>query len=266
MAIRYERFARALTSAGYIVYANDHRGHGKTAKKVENLGYCGDDGFNSMVKDMKQLNDIIRNENPDIPVFLFGHSMGSILSQSYISLFGDTINGVVLSGTSGKQGLLIEMGILMAKREIKKIGKKAQSSLLNKMSFGRYNNAFKPNRTEYDWLSRDTSEVDMYANDPFCGTVFTAGFYYDLFLGIKDTQKLESMKNIPGKLPVYFMSGELDPVGKNCRTVLKLIKDYKKLGIFDVTYKFYKGGRHEMLNEINKEEVTNDIISWLDTH
>lgn len=266
MSIRYERFARALTSAGYIVYANDHRGHGKTAKTVENLGYCGEDGFNWMIKDMKQLNDIIKNDNPGVPIFLFEHSMGSLLSQRYISLYGDTIKGVLLSGTSGKQGIMIEIGILMAKREIKKIGERGQSKLLNKMTFGGYNNSFKPYKTEFDWLSRDNVEVDKYVNDPFCGTVFTAGFYYDFFMGIKETHKLENMRNIPVNLPVYFISGELDPVGKSCKTVLGLIKDYKSLGILDVTHKFYKGARHEILNEINKDEVINDIINWLDIH
>jgi alpha-beta hydrolase superfamily lysophospholipase len=151
-AARYERFAGALTKAGYIVYANDHRGHGKTAKTVENVGYLGEDGFNWMVKDMKQLNDIIKNDNPNLPVFLFGHSMGSMLSQSYITLYGDSIKGVILSGTSGKQGLILSLGIKMARGEVEKIGPKTPSEKLNKMTFASYNNEFKPVRTDFDWL------------------------------------------------------------------------------------------------------------------
>lgn len=265
-AARYAGFAKALTKAGYIVYANDHRGHGKTAKTVENVGYLGDDGWNWMIKDMKQLNDIIKEETPNVPVFLFGHSMGSLLAQRYITLYGDTIKGVILSGTSGKPGLLLHIGIRVAAREVKKFGADSRSEKLNSMTFGSYNNAFMPCRTSFDWLSRDTKEVDKYVNDPFCGGIFSAGFFYDMARGIRQLHKKDNMKNIPKELPIYIFSGDMDPVGKNCKTVYPLIKRYEKLGIQDVTYKFYKGGRHEMLNEINREEVTNDVLGWLDSH
>lgn len=266
MAARYERFAAALTKAGYAVYANDHRGHGRTAGTVENVGYLGEDGFNWMVKDMKQLNDIIREENPEIPVFLFGHSMGSILAQRYITLYGNSINGVILSGTSGKQGLMLDIGIRIAAGEVKKHGAKSRSEKLNKLTFASYNKEFKPTRTDFDWLSRDNKEVDKYIKDPFCGGIFTAGFFYDFLLGLKETHKKDNMKKIPVDLPIYLFSGEMDPVGKNCKTLYPLIKTYEKLGIKDVSYKFYKGGRHEMLNEINRDEVTNDTINWLNAH
>lgn len=265
-ASRYERFANALTTAGYIVYANDHRGHGRTAKTVENVGYLGDDGFNWMVKDMKQLNDIIKDENPGLPVFLFGHSMGSLLSQMYIYLYGDSIKGVILSGTSGKQKLRVEIGIRQAAAEVKKLGLKAKSEKLTELMFRGNNNSFKPCRTKFDWLSRNTKEVDKYIKDPFCGGVLSAGFFYDFLRGLKEIHKLENMKNISKELPIYIFSGEMDPVGKNCKTLYPLIRTYEKLGIKDVSCKFYKGGRHEMLNEINKDEVTKDVIDWLDAH
>jgi alpha-beta hydrolase superfamily lysophospholipase len=265
-AARYERFADSLTNAGYIVYANDHRGHGKTAGSLENVGYLGEDGYNWMIKDMKQLNDIIREQNPGIRVFLFGHSMGSLLSQKYISLYGDTLKGVVLSGTSGKQGLILDLGIMIAKREMKKNGPKAKSPTLNNMTFGANNKAFEPGRTSFDWLNRDEAEVDKYIDDPYCGGVFSTEFFYDFARGFKEIHRRDIMKRIPRDLPVYFMSGDKDPVGKECKTVVKLIETYKNLGIKDVTYKFYKDGRHEMLNEKNRDEVTADIIKWLDTH
>jgi len=266
VAKRYERFAEALTSMGYIVYANDHRGHGKTAGIIENLGYLGDnDGFLWLVKDMQELSVIAKNENIGLPLFLFGHSMGSFLCQRYIQLYGKEINGVILSGTNGKQGLILDLGLLIAKFEINKNGRKAKSNILNKMSFGSYNKSFKPVRTEFDWLSRDTSEVDKYINDDFCGSIFTAGFFQDFFIGLKEIEKNSNISQIPKELPIYLFSGSKDPVGGYTKGVMKLINTYENLGIRDVEYKFYEEGRHEMLNEINKDVVIRDIIKWLNS-
>lgn len=265
-AARYKRFAESLTKLGYAVYANDHRGHGRTAQSLEKVGILGEDGFNWMVRDMKKLNDIIKTQYPGIPVILFGHSMGSMLAQKYIALHGDTIRGVILSGTSGRQGIMLDLGLIIAKSEIKKIGRDGKSQKMNNLTFKSYNNAFQPVRTDFDWLSRDNAEVDKYIKDPYCGGIFSAGFFYDFLKGLKEIHKKELMAKIPQDLPIFVVSGEMDPVGKNCSTVRSLIGEYKKLGIKDVTYKFYKGGRHEMLNEINRDEVTHDIASWLETH
>lgn len=265
-AARYERLAEFLTNEGYMVYANDHRGHGKTAKAVENIGYIGKDGFNWMIEDMKQLNDIIKKENPDKPVFLLGHSMGSMLSQGYITKYGDSIKGVILSGTAGKQGFLLELGVLIAKIEMKNKGEKWQSSLLNKLSFGSYNNSFKPTKTEFDWLSSDEKEVEKYINDPFCGTVFTSSFFYDFLKGFRYIHQQQNMAKIPKNLPIYIFAGDKDPVGNKCKTIKWLINEYKNLGIKDVEYKFYKDGRHEMLNEVNRDEVMKDLLNWINRH
>jgi len=265
-AARYERFAELLTKEGYIVFANDHRGHGKTAGDIENVGYLGEkDGFDWMVKNMHQLTEIIKEQYPDLPIFLFGHSMGSFLSQRYISLHGKDLKGAVLSGTNGKTGLLLQFGILVAEKECKKKGRKTRSEKLNKLSFGNYNNSFKPNRTEFDWLSSDEKEVDKYINDPYCGGVFTAGFFYDFLTGLRKTHKWTEMQNIPKDLPIYIFAGDKDPVGNCGKGILNLVKMYKKLQIKNVTYKLYKEGRHEMLNEINREEVAKDVISWFNS-
>jgi len=265
-AARYEEFARALTDDGFIVYANDHRGHGKTAGQVEKLGDLGEDGFNSMVENMHELNEKIKIENNDLPIFLFGHSMGSFLTQRYICLYGSELKGAIISGSCGSQGVIIDIARLIAKGEIKKIGRLGKSIKLNKLAFGGYNNSFKPNRTAFDWLSRDNNEVDKYINDPFCGSVFTAGFFYDFFGGLKSIADYREIKNVPKDLPVYIFSGDKDPVGKNGKGVLKLIKTYKEHGMTDLTYMIYKDGRHEMLNEINKEQVIVDLIKWLNKH
>ena len=184
-AARYESFARDLTNDGFIVYANDHRGHGKTAGEASKLGDLGEDGFNSMVENMHQLNEQIKDENHDLPIFLFGHSMGSFLTQRYICLYGSELKGAIISGSCGKQGIIIDIARLIAKGESKKIGREGKSIKLTKLAFGSYNNYFKPNRTAFDWLSSDKAEVDKYIDDPFCGTVFSAGFYYDFFGGLK---------------------------------------------------------------------------------
>ncbi len=266
-AYRYNRFAKRLVEQGYIVYANDHRGHGKTAASLDEVGYIGPDGFNRMVEDMKELTQFIQNkENSDLPLFLFGHSMGSFLSQRYISLYGNSIQGVILSGTSGSQGPILNIGIGIAKREIAKNGPKARSPRLNDLSFGSYNKKFEPSRTEFDWLTRDEKEVDKYMEDPYCGGIFTTSFYYDFFKGLKENFKKSNLENIPKNLPIYIFAGDKDPVGNMGKGVLKLVKTYQRLGIKDLEYKLYKDGRHEMLNEINRDEVMEDVINWLDKH
>ncbi|MBU3155434.1 alpha/beta hydrolase [Clostridium estertheticum] len=265
-AARYEDFANDLTKNGFIVYANDHRGHGETAGKVETLGELGEDAFNSMVEDMHRLNSIIKEENVTLPIFLFGHSMGSFLTQRYICLYGSELKGVILTGTCGKREIIVDIGRIASKVEIMRRGRNAKSINLNKLIFGSNNNFFKPNRTLFDWLSRDNKEVDKYIENPYCGAVFTAGFFYDFLSGLKSVADAEEIKNIPNNLPIYIFGGDKDPVGKNGKGALKLVKTYEKHGVKDLTYKLYKEGRHEMLHETNKDEVTTDIIKWINAH
>lgn len=265
-AARYEKLGEELTKQGYIIYANDHRGHGKTAKEVDKLGDLGENGFDAMVDNMHQLTEIIEKENPKLPIFLLGHSMGSFLTQRYICLYGKKLKGAILSGTNGSIGVMADVGRIIARREIKRIGRSEKSERLDKLSFGGYNRAFKPNRTKFDWLSRDEKEVDKYMEDPFCGTIFTAGFFYDLLGGLKLIANKNEISKIPKDLPIYIFSGDKDPVGKNGIGVLRLVKAYKKLGIKDLVYKLYTEGRHEMLNELNRDEVMKELLLWLENH
>ena len=264
---RYERFAKYLTDNNFLVYGNDHRGHGKTAGVLDNVGYFADEnGFAKVVGDMVQLNGIIQEKHPNLPVFLFGHSMGSLLARHFVFNHGDQIQGLILSGTMGDPGLLGKVGVLIAKLESALKGKKAKSPLLDKMSFGKFNNAFKPNRTESDWLSRDKDEVDKYVNDPYCGTVFTAGFFVDMLGGLGVAFKSQNIGSIPKELPIYLFSGEKDPVGNDQKGVEQVYQSYLKAGIKEVKIKFYPEGRHEMLNETNREEVLADVVSWFNSH
>ncbi|MFT8315352.1 MAG: alpha/beta hydrolase [Clostridium sp.] len=263
-AARYEGFAKVLTENGYIVYINDHRGHGKTAKNIENVGYLAEkDGFEWLVKDMHTLTDIIKKENKDLPIFLLGYSMGSFLTQRYIMLYGKELKGAILYGSNGRQGLILRIGLLVSKLEIKKNGVKAKSQILNDLIFGGYNKPFKPNRTKFDWLNRNNEEVDKYIKDPFCGTVFTCSFYYDFFRCLIEIENKKNLKNVPKDLPIYIFSGGKDPVGKSGKGVKRLAETYKSLGVKDLTFKLYKDGRHDMLNEINKDEVIEDVLAWL---
>jgi alpha-beta hydrolase superfamily lysophospholipase len=262
-AARYEGLAEQLTANGYLVYAHDHRGHGKTAGDVKKIGILGDDSFHFMVQNMRQLQGIINEQNPGLPVFLLGHSMGSFLLQRYLCLYGHHIQGAVLSGSNGHGGLLLEFGRLLARWEVFWRGRDTRSNLINKLSFGDYNKPFKPNRTSFDWLSRDEAEVDKYIANPYCGGVFSGGFFYDFFEGLKLIQAKKEIQKIPKDLPIFILSGDKDPVGKFGKGVMKLVQAYKRMGQMNVHHKLYPGGRHEMLNETNRKEVMQDIITWL---
>lgn len=264
---RYTGFAKYLTDNDYIVYGNDHRGHGKTAGILENVGFLApENGFRLAVNDLEQLTEIIKEEHPDLPVFLFGHSFGSLLCRNYIIQKGNDVQGVILSGTMGNPGMLGKVGMLVAGIEAAIRGRRAKSPMLDKMSFGQFNVKFKPNRTKFDWLSRDTEEVDKYVEDPYCGSIFSAGFFIDLLWGLNQTFKPENTEKVPKDLPIYLLSGEEDPVGDNGKGVKDVFNSYKNAGVKDVVLKLYPEGRHEMLNEINKEEVYSDIVAWLNSH
>lgn len=264
---RYEPFAEKLVDSGYLVYANDHRGHGKTAGSLDNLGFFAENnGWMRVVEDMNELTSLIRNAHPGLPVFLLGHSMGSFLLRTYMFLYGTRINGAIISGTAGSPGVLGDIGLLVANMEIKRKGLRGKSTLLHQLSFGGYNKAFKPARTDFDWLSRDHAEVDKYSNDPFCGTVFTAGFYRDLLWGLKTIHKKENISMIPKNLPILILSGDKDPVGKNGKGVSQVFQSLKNIGIKDIQLSLYPDGRHEMLNETNRHEVYRDLINWMDHH
>lgn len=263
-AERYHHFAEYLTEKGFVVYANDHRGHKKTAGSLEKLGFFAhNNGWHIVADDLKQLSDIIAKENPKLPIFLLGHSMGSLLIRTYITKYNKNLKGVILSATSGESGFIVKAGKIAAKILASVKGKEVPCKLLDNMSFGKFNQSFKPNRTSFDWLSRDQEQVDKYVNDPYCGTVFTTQFFHDMVSGVDYNNQPENIAKISKDLPIYFISGSLDPVGGNGRGVKKVYNDYKNAGIKDIEIKLYPEARHEILNETNKLEVYNDITNWI---
>ena len=182
---RYVPVAKTLTDAGFAVYINDHRGHGATAGSVDALGFFSEkDGWQKVINDMRKLTLHAKNELPDLPLILFGHSMGSFLSRNFAMLYGSEIDGLILSGTAAGKGLLGLAGIGIAKLQIAVKGARNRSRLLHSLAFDGNNASFKPARTKLDWLSRDPDAVDAYINDEYCGTVFTSGFYLDMLKGI----------------------------------------------------------------------------------
>jgi len=263
-AARYSRFAEFLTENGYAVYANDHRGHGRTAGDLCKAGLLGPGGWNSVVKDLSNLSIIINRENP-APLFLLGHSWGSFLVQDYIHRWGRTLQGVILSGTNGKESLL-SVALLIATRSIEKDGPEAPAYKLYKSKIAKWNRQFRPNRTQSDWLSRDEHEVDEYIQDPWCGWTIPNEFFFELVKGLRHIWIEADDRDIPKDLPLFIFSGSEDPVGNSTKGVNALLKRYKKQGIMDLEYKFYNGGRHEMLNEINRDEVYRDVLNWLECH
>jgi alpha-beta hydrolase superfamily lysophospholipase len=260
---RYARLAGALTAAGYAVYADDHRGHGKTAGADE-LGWMGPNGFRRSVQDIQQLLVFEKAENPGLPAILFGHSMGSYYTQAFLIEAGASIKGAVVSGSSGKPSLIASAGRLVARLERRRLGARGKSKLLAAMSFDEFNKAFRPNRTAFDWLSRDDAEVDAYIADPLCGFTVTTQLWVDLLDGLGHISSPAAQARIPRDLPVYVFCGTEDPVGEKTRSVQQLLDAYGRAGLGDVTHKFYPGARHETLNETNRDEVTRDLIAWLD--
>lgn len=264
-ALRYARVAERLVDAGYAVYANDHRAHGRTADEHGTFGVARPGGWAAIVDDLHVLTDHIAAEHPDTPIVLFGHSMGSMMAQEYLQRWGDDLAGLVLSGTTG--GLALDdatLGVVVALGE----GDGAdQPSEVFAAMFGGFNEPFAGDgATGFEWLSRDAEEVRKYVDDPWCGFPLSNGYVADMLAGTSAMWTPEAEANIRTDLPIYVMGGDQDPVGgENVETVHELVGRYEALGAGPVTLKLYPGGRHEMLNELNRDEVERDLVAWIDS-
>jgi alpha-beta hydrolase superfamily lysophospholipase len=271
---RYDRLARRLCAAGIAVWAADLRGHGKTADPGVNdpgkgglLGHCRDkDGIRTIKEDIRQINLKIKETNPGIPLFLLGHSWGSFLGQYYIEEYSADISGCILSGSRGPDGIKIAAAAPVLAVIAGIAGVRRRSRLSRALSDGPFNKPFKPNRTPFDWISRDEKEVDAYVADPASGMLCTAGFYYGLGFLLGDIHKPERMAAIRKDLPVYIFAGSADPVGDMGASPTALVEAYRSLAIKDLEFVLYPGARHETLNETNREEVMGDLLSWLNKH
>lgn len=259
---RYARFALELCKAGYAVFVSDHIGHGSSVTDRDMLGFFGEaEGEEHFVEDLKSLTDIIKSEYPDLPFFMFGHGMGSLIARKYTAKYGYLLDGVIYSGTSGENPAL-GIGIQLANALIKQNGSMHRSEVLDVIAFGAYNRKTEK-RTENDWASRDEAEVDKFNADELCGYTYTASGMKALFTLLKQVSSKRWYNTVPLSMPIYLISGTMDPVGDYSKGVNEVYKNLKKTGHKNVSIKLYEGARHEILNEINRDEVYADIIDWL---
>ncbi len=247
-AARYGRFARALNAAGFVAFANDHRGHGRTGR--DRLGDFGTPGFDGLAADVAQFGAELAAAHPDIPLFLFGHSMGSFASQMVIIDSSEQYAGVVLSGSTAMDALAAAM---------------ADAPADAPAGLEAFNAGFE-HRTGYEWLSRDESEVDRYVADPWCGFDVPDETIPLLFAPADRLSRGAELAAIRSDLPILIASGTDDPLAGGGALVELLGQRYREAGVADVTVKLYPGARHEILNETNRDEVTADIVGWLASH
>jgi len=278
-ALRYRDLAEKLTEAGIEVWAADQRGHGKTANLELNgpekgglLGHCADnDGVSCVTADVHTINEEIRKTKGAVPLFLLGHSWGSFIVQNYIEYSGPpsedlNLKGCILSGTKGPGDFKVKAGVPLMTLIVALKGQRNPSKFARSLADGIYNKPFKPNRTLFDWLSRDNEQVDKFAKDPLCGFSCSSGFYRDLTKLLYNIHRPEAMARINSSLPLYVFSGSADPVGDMGKSPTNLVNVYRDLGIKDVEFVLYPGARHEILNETNREEAIENLLSWIIKH
>ncbi|GIN71780.1 alpha/beta hydrolase [Bacillus sp. J14TS2] len=262
---RYNHFAHYLVNKGIFVYGSDHRGHGRTGERMGHLGYfAAQDGFERAVEDLYVINREISQDISNLPIYMFGHSMGSFLARRFMQTYSQAVKGAIISGTAGDPGIAGKIGKSIAKREMHKKGGKSPSPLLNRLTFGSYNKKFPQQKTEFDWLTRDAHKVKEYIEDPLCGFICTSSFFYDLFTGLEKIHDDQQVRKVPSKFPILIISGEDDPVGgKALKGVHRVVKQWEKNGLDNIKTIFFKQGRHELLNETNQLEVYQLIFDWL---
>lgn len=240
---RYTETIEFLVANGLTVYGNDHRGHGRTAVSAQ-FGDFGEGGFDLLMEDMVQLSRIAKTDHPDLPFILLGHSMGSFAAQQYVLSDSSEIDGLVLSGSGALDGL---------------------ARLANSAPAGKniLNACFEPARTPLDWLSRDRAVVDDFISDPLCFAELQPAAFASFLAAAQRLSDPAGLRGIRDDLPVYLFSGSEDPVGQELEGVQTLIDRYHKAGLYDISHDFYHGGRHEMLNEINRGEVRERLLAWI---
>ncbi len=264
-ALRYAPLAAKLNERGYTVYAHDHRGHGASVRAGEALGHMADaDGWNLAVDDLHRVNRMIAAEEPGLPIVVLGHSMGSFLTQQLAFTHPDDARAIALSASNGKPPPIALAGRAIARAERARLGTRGTSTLLNTLSFEDFNKRFRPNRTEFDWISRDESAVDAYVLDRQCGFMVSTQTWIDMLDALPQLTKKDNLARVRKELPVYLFAGDKDPVGDMGRGVKRLADSYAAAWLTDVTLVLYPGGRHEMLFETNRDAVVGELCAWLD--
>jgi alpha-beta hydrolase superfamily lysophospholipase len=262
-AARYARLAERLTASGWAVYGSDHRGHGRTATTEAMLGHFGDeDGWARVVADLRRVAQHAHREHPGVPLVLFGHSMGSYLAQTLVLAHPQEVDALILSGTTAGGSPLVTVAKQIAKLERMRKGKSAKSAVMSEVLFAPFRIGLE-GRTKFDWLSRDPIEVDKYVADSRCGFDCSSQLWIDL-LGALESLGRGQWKRLPRDLPILVFAGLRDPAGDHGKGPKKLVALLRAAGLSRVTERFYDDGRHEMLNETNRDIVEGDVVRWLD--
>lgn len=260
---RYKNFAKFLESNGIKAFGMDNRGHGESVDN-ELYGHISDEnGDKKTVSDVLLLNEYIRENFPNKKIILMGHSMGSMIVRSFLNYHSDKIDGAIICGTCGVYSAKHKISSLLGKFLCSIGGKRKKYEFINRLAFKSYNSKIENKKTEFDWLTRDEKEIDKYILDKNCGFLCTNAFFVDLINLIKDISSKENISKIRKELSILFIAGKMDPVGEYGKGVLKSYKLYKDAGIKNTKINLYDGMRHEILNEIGKEEVYSDIIKFL---
>ncbi|MCI8594828.1 MAG: alpha/beta hydrolase [Oscillospiraceae bacterium] len=264
---RYADFAAFLNERGYVVCGEDHLGHGRTGAQDGKFGYFGKyDGWTLVTADIRTLRQRMGEEFSGLPYFLLGHSMGSFLTRTYLCRYPGEVSGAILSGTGQESAFLVSLGKAVASLVGHVRGMDKVSKLVNNLSLGAYNRKFAPNRTSADWISRDEAVVDAYLKDPYCTFMPTAGMYRDMLGGLQYIASRQALSRLDVDTSIGLFSGDADPVGGMGKGVEKVYEMYRKAGVRDLKLKLYPGGRHEIINETNKQEVYADMLAWLEEH
>lgn len=261
---RYDEFMSFLADNGIIAVGTDHLGHGKSIENEEQTGFFAyDNGWDYAVRDEEVLRLAMHENYPELPIIVFGHSMGSFMARTLLIRYPDAFNAAIISGTGNQGAALVNGGLFMGNLVTGLKGAHHYSKFLNNLAFGSYNKIYDNPKTEYDWLSRDEANVQKYIDDPLCGFIPSCSLFRDMMTGVKFITNKKNLTAMNKDMPVYFMSGDMDPVGECGKGVQKAYNNFLEAGMKDVSIKLYPGGRHEMLNEINKDEVYTDILAWL---
>lgn len=265
MIDRYEDFALFLNQHGYAVIGNDHLGHGLTAGNDADLGYfCPRNMSATVVADLHRVTRYAKKKYKKKPYFMLGHSMGSFMARRYLMTYGMDLDGCVICGTGSQSRPVLIAGPIVANALRLVFGDRFRPRLLERNAFGTYQKRIPNPRTKSDWMTRDTAIVDWCRSNKYCSFRFTLNGYRTLFEVLSFIQKRQNIDRIPKELPLFFIAGGQDPVGHYGRDVRRISAGYEKAGVEDVSLKIYQEDRHEILNELDRDLVYRDVLSWLE--
>ncbi len=260
---RYGEFATFMAEHGYLVVGDNHLGHGKSVPENGQKGYfCDGDAASVLVRDEHKLHEVVEGEYPGIPYFILGHSMGSFITRNYLTEYGHEVQGAVIMGTGMQSRTLLGLSKTLAKAEKLFKGDRHVSTFIDKLAFGGYYKEIPGYTMKNEWLTSNLDAVQKYNDDPDCGFTFTVNGFSTLFELIWRLHDEERLGRIPRNLPMLFVSGADDPVGNYGKGVKQAVRTVQKAGVRDVTMKLYPGGRHEILNDREHEEVYEDVLSF----